>query len=109
MDVHVPTAVNEGLRRRGVDVMTAQEVGNQESADEALLTRATEVHRILFTQDDDLLVIASAWQKQGREFAGLVYCHQLAAGIGRIIEDLELLALCTTDDEVRNHVLYLPL
>jgi len=109
MDVHVPSAVTEGVRRRGVDVLTAQEDGNQDSADEALLNRATEFHRILFTQDDDLLTIASAWQKQSREFAGLAYCHQLAAGIGRIIEDLELLALCTTDDEARNCVIYLPL
>ena len=107
MDVHVPTAVTEGLRRRGVDVLTAQEDGNQESSDEALLNRATEVDRILFTQDDDLLAIA--WQKNSREFTGLAYCHQLAAGIGRIIEDLELLALCATDDEVRNCVIYLPL
>ncbi len=25
MDVHVPSAVTEGLRRRGVDVLTSQE------------------------------------------------------------------------------------
>ena len=109
MDVHVPAAVTAGLRRRGVDVLTAQDDGKQESEDEALLNRSTEVNRVLFTQDDDLLAIASQWQKQNREFAGLAYCHQLGAGIGRIIEDLELLALCANDDEVRNCVIYLPL
>ena len=41
MDVHVPSAVTEGLRRRGVDVLTSQEDGTREAKDEALLLRAT--------------------------------------------------------------------
>lgn len=109
MDVHVPSAVTTGLRRRGVDVVTSQEDGTHESIDETLLERATELGRILFTQDDDLLAIASHWQQQSREFAGLVFCHQLGPGIGIIIQDLELLALCGDDDEVRDHVIHLPL
>ena len=102
-------AVTSGLRRSGIDVLTAQEDGQQEAEDEALLTRATELDRILFTQDDGLLAVASQWQKHSREFAGLAYCHQLGVGIGRIIEDLALLASCATDDEVRNSVTYVPL
>ena len=31
MDVHVPSAVTEGLRRRDADVLTSQEDGTQES------------------------------------------------------------------------------
>ncbi len=109
MDVHVPSAVTAGLRRRGVDVVTSQEDGTHESSDEALLQRATELGRILFTQDDDLLTIASHWQHQSREFGGVVYCHQLGPGIGTIIQDLELLAFCGDDDEVRDRVIHLPL
>ena len=59
MDVHVPSAVTAGLRRRGVNVLTSQQDGTQESGDEALLERATELDRVLFTQDDDLLAIVS--------------------------------------------------
>ena len=109
MDVHVPSAVTEGLRRRGVDVVTSQEDGTREAEDVALLQRATDLGCILFTQDDDLLAIASQWQKQNRKFAGLVYSHQLGPGIGDIIDDLELIAACATQDEVRNRVIYLPL
>ena len=109
MDVHVPSAVTEGLRRRDVDTLTSQEDGTQESEDAALLQRATDLSRALFTQDDDLLAIASKWQQQGREFAGVIYSHQLGPGIGDVIEDLELIGACATEDEVRNRVIYLPL
>ena len=109
MDVHVPSAVTAGLRRHRVEVVTSQEDSTYESNDEALLERETELGRVLFTQDDDLLAIASHWQQQSREFAGVVYCHQLSSGIGDIIQDLELLAFCGDEDEVRDRVSHLPL
>ncbi len=40
MDVHVRRALTEGLRRRDVDVMTAQENDNVHLSDPALLDRA---------------------------------------------------------------------
>ena len=55
MDVHVHAAITEGLRLRGVDVLTAQEDGGRRLRDPALLDRATALGRVLFTQDDDLL------------------------------------------------------
>ena len=109
MDVHVPSAVTEGLRRRGVDVLTSQEDGTREADDEALLQRTTELGRTLFTQDNDLLTIASQWQQKGREFAGVIFSRQLGAGIGSVIEDLELISACSAKDELRNRVIYLPL
>jgi len=41
MDHHVPVAITEALRRRGVDVLTAKEDGAERLDDEALLERAT--------------------------------------------------------------------
>lgn len=109
MDVHVPSAIAVGLRRRGIDVLTSQEDGTRQLNDEALLVRATALERILFTQDEDLLAIASEWQHQGQVFAGLAYGHQLGPGIGEIVEDLELIATCANDGEVRSLVIFLPL
>jgi hypothetical protein len=40
MDVHVPTAVTEQLRRRGVDVLTAVDNGARQWSDTRLLERA---------------------------------------------------------------------
>ena len=37
MDVHIPAAITEGLRRRGIDVLTSQDDGTREAADEVLL------------------------------------------------------------------------
>jgi hypothetical protein len=41
MDVHVKAAITAGVRRRGIDVVTAQEDGSQRLEDAALLARAT--------------------------------------------------------------------
>ena len=109
MDVHVPMAVTSGLRRLGVDVLTSQLDGTTTMGDAELLLRATQLRRILFTQDDDLLRIASEWQQIGRLFAGVVYAHQLSAGIGTLIRDLQLLLECCPPDELADRVTYLPL
>jgi predicted nuclease of predicted toxin-antitoxin system len=55
MDVHVPRAITEGLRLRGVDVLTAQEDGARRLSDAAILDKATAVGRVPFTRDMDLL------------------------------------------------------
>jgi hypothetical protein len=109
MDVHVPSAVTDALRRRGVDVVTSQDDGTRELDDKALLARATELGRVLFSQDDDLLAIAAGWQSGGNHFPGLVYAHQQGPGIGQLIEDLELLLLCFEPAELTNCVIHLPL
>jgi predicted nuclease of predicted toxin-antitoxin system len=109
MDVHVPSVITEGLRRRGIDVLTSQDDSTREADDEVLLTRATSFDRLLFTQDDDFLKLAPKWQSAGKMFTGIVFAHQLGASIGRLIEDLELLVLCATEDELNNCVTYLPL
>ena len=41
MDVHIPQAITEQLRRRGVDVLTAIEDDATELPDDELLERAT--------------------------------------------------------------------
>jgi predicted nuclease of predicted toxin-antitoxin system len=95
MDVHVRRAVTLGLRLRGVDVIMAREDGAGELDDSSLLDRASALGRVLFTQDDDLLREADERQRTGKSFAGVIYCHQLRATVGRCITDLELLAKAT--------------
>lgn len=59
MDVHVPAAITRGLLLRGADVLTAQIDGAARFSDPELLDRATELGRVLFSQDDDLLAEAT--------------------------------------------------
>ena len=98
VDVHVRREITEGLRMRGVDVLTAQEDGAAELDDALLLDRATSVGRILFSQDDDLLREAARRQQAGEKFTGIIYAHQLNITIGQCIDDLELIATVTEPD-----------
>lgn len=109
MDVHVRRAVTDGLRLRGVDVLTAQKDGASHLEDPTLLDRTTRLGRLLFTQDDDLLREAKRRQQTGEEFAGVVYVHQLNITIGECIADLELIAEGSDPHEWINRVMFLPL
>jgi hypothetical protein len=109
MDVHVRRAITHALRLRGVEVLTAQEDGTARLPDSALLDRATEQGRVLFSQDEDLLAEATRRQRLGESFSGVVYAHQLRVTIGRCIQDLELIAKATDPADWRNRVEYLPL
>ena len=108
MDHHVQAAITDGLRRRGVDVITCLEDGTDQLDDERILERATELGRAVFTQDDDVLALADQWLENGRDFAGVIYAHQLGITIGQAIRDLELIATVLEPDEIRNRIEFLP-
>jgi hypothetical protein len=108
-DVHVPAAITEGLRRRGIDVLTSQQDGTRQSEDVNLFRRATQLQRVLLTQDEDFLVIAASWQDAGWEFIGVVFAPQDPSRNGRYIEDIELIGSCCDIPEVANRVIHLPL
>ncbi|MCI0358522.1 MAG: DUF5615 family PIN-like protein [Planctomycetaceae bacterium] len=109
LDHHIHSAIRDGLRARGIDVLTTVEDGSTTWDDELILQRATQLGRIVYTQDVDFLRIAHEWADAGREFAGAVYGHQLQITIGQAISDVELIAAIMTADEMRNRVEYLPL
>lgn len=109
MDVHVPRAITEGLRLRGVDVLTAQEDDARRLADAELIDRAATLGRVLFTRDADLLVETRQRQRTSRAFAGLVYAHQLHVTIGQCVHDLALIGAAADPTEFVNRVEYLPL
>jgi Domain of unknown function (DUF5615) len=89
MDVHVPQAITEQLRRRDVDVLTAIEDGVDTMIDRRLLERVHLLGRVIFTQDIGFRVMAQEWQRQNKQFSGLIFGHQLGATIGQYVRDLE--------------------
>jgi Domain of unknown function (DUF5615) len=109
MDVHVPRAVTIALRLRSVDVLTAQEDGAAQFDDDRLLARATELGRILVSQDEDLLREGVRRLREGEDFAGVVYSHQVRVTIGQLVEDLELIAKATAREEWFGKIAYLPI
>ncbi|MGI8933776.1 MAG: DUF5615 family PIN-like protein [Phormidesmis sp.] len=108
MDVHVPQAITDQLRRRDVDVSTAFDDENQELPDDQLLSRATQLNRMLFTQDIRFRVLAETWQAKGKQFSGLIFGHQLGGTIGQFVRDLELIAKASESDEWANVIDYIP-
>lgn len=76
MDEHVPLAISEGLRRRGIDVLTVQEDGRRGYSDSVLLDRALELGRVLFSQDEDFPIEAARRQAAGVDFAGVIYARK---------------------------------
>src|SRR5438045_3851514 len=109
MDVHVPSAITRALVLKSVDVLTSQLDGTTEMEDSDLLDRATELERVLFSQDEDLLAEGAKRQRSGQAFAGVVYAHQLEVNIGQCVRDVEIIAKAGDPAEFANRVEYLPL
>jgi hypothetical protein len=108
MDHHVKAVITEGLRSRGVDILTCAEDGTDQWDDEDILKRATQLGRAVFTQDDDFLALADTWLDNEQDFAGVIYAHQLGITIGQAINDLELIAKVLTPEEMQNCIEFLP-
>src|SRR5215208_1274732 len=99
MDEHVPRAVTEGLRRRGVEVLTAQDAGMMTAEDEQHVVLALGEGRVIFTQDADFLRLHAA----GRPHAGIVYAPQGTA-VGTIVRSLMLVFDVLTPEDMPSHV-----
>src|SRR5437899_314092 len=83
-DEHVKSAITAGLRRRGMDVVTVQERGQDGQDDEVLLQTATAEGRLMLTNDEDFLRIHADWMAAGKSHAGIVYWPQ-SRPIGTVI------------------------
>lgn len=109
MDEQVPQAITDGLRLRNVDALTAQEDHRRSVDDADLLQRATELQRVMFSQDADMLREANRRILVGIPFHGVIYAHQLKVAIGQCVSDIELIAVVGEADDVRNRIIHLPL
>lgn len=108
MDEHIRRAITNGLKLRGIDVITVQEDGLTGIPDSILLDRATQLGRVIFTQDDDFLVIANRRQQEGVKFRGVIYAHQQYVTVGECVRDLEIIAKASEPEDLVNQVQYLP-
>ena len=100
LDEHVSHAVADGLRRLGIDVTTTTDAGLLGADDTDQIAYGLLQGRVIFTEDDDFLVLAAA----GIEHAGLGYCFQNTRSIGQIIRALELIWEVYEPDEMKNRI-----
>jgi predicted nuclease of predicted toxin-antitoxin system len=109
MDEHVPRAITEGLRTRGVDVLTAQDDGATGSEDPMLLDRATALGRVLVTADQDFEVESARRQKAAIRFSGIIFLRLQSMTPGRCIDELELITVAMESDELTSLLKYVPI
>lgn len=72
LDEHIQAALVQGLRARGVDVLTTQEAGNRSLDDQGQLMFAVAQRRTLLSYNErHFAKLHYDWMKAGREHAGL--------------------------------------
>jgi len=108
-DVH--DDIIRGVRRREpeIDIVRAFDVGLDHTPDPMILAWAADQERVLITGDLNTKV-GFAW---GRVQSGEPMPEVIAllenVGIGRVIDDILLVALCYEPDEINDQVLFIPL
>ena len=102
LDEHVGNAVANGLRQRGVDVVTVVDVGTTSQTDEAHIAFALNEGRAIFTQDGDFLRLAAS----GISHAGIIYAPQ-GTPIGMIVRGLLLIHNVLSARELAGRIEYI--
>jgi len=100
LDEHIPRAVADGLKRRGIDVTLPWDVGLGEGSDLAHIDYATSTGRVMVTQDTDFL----RHHREGVHHAGIVYCQQGSRSVGEMLRSLVLIFEVLSPEEMHNHV-----
>lgn len=98
----VSVAVSEGLKRRGVNAISARDAGNLGLSDEDQLAFANKNNLVIVTHDDDFLSMAMEF-----EHNGIAYVHQEKYKVGDLIRRLKLLCETTQSENLINHVEFL--
>jgi hypothetical protein len=110
MDENVDGPIVLGLRRRGIGVQTIVEDGRSGlRPDNLVLDQASELERVLFTQDEDLLIEAAHRQQTGEMFFGVIFGPKGKHSAGVYVDDLELIATCESIQDHIGKVTFLPL
>jgi predicted nuclease of predicted toxin-antitoxin system len=102
LDESVSNAIAKGLRIRGIDVKMSSEEGLFGASDQEQLAYALSQGRVVFTFDDDFLVLSS----MGLEHCGIIYSRQ-GQSIGKIISNLVLIWECLDPDYMYRNVEFL--
>jgi uncharacterized protein with PIN domain len=102
-DEHIPSSVIKGLRRRGVDVVSIQDLDLFSEEDEKIIDKAHEQERIIYTRDDDFLKIHS----RGYSHRGIIYHHPLSYSIGEAIQKLEIFCQIVSCEEMKGKIKFL--
>jgi predicted nuclease of predicted toxin-antitoxin system len=103
LDENVDLAVAVGLRSRGIDVTTTDEVNLKGASDERQIAFALQNTRVVVTHDDDLLV----FHAKGIKHAGIAFCTLRTRTIGQLVLKLTSLSRHFNDLDIAGKVEFL--
>lgn len=111
IDQNFDQDILRGLTHRipNLDAVTAYDMGLSAATDPELLAWAADNGRIIVTHDRQTMPDHVAGRiTSGEKVAGVVIVPQRLQ-IGRAIDDLEIIVMCSSEDEWENVVRHLPL
>ena len=103
LDENLPVEIARQLRLRGIDVVTARDLGLLSAGDAQHLARAQAMGYVLCTHDADFLELAAS----GVEHNGIVFGQQDVHYIGDWVNWLALMHAIYTTDEMINRIEFL--
>jgi hypothetical protein len=103
LDENLPVEIARQLASRGIEAVTARDLGLLGAADITHLARARELGYVFCTYDAGFIDLAV----QGVEHAGIVFGQQDVHYIGRWVSFLELMHAVYSPEEMQNRVEYL--
>lgn len=111
LDEHVPPAGIKAVHalEPTLDVVRVRDVGLRTQPDPVLIAWATRNGRLIVTQDTETL-LADAYRQAaaGTPFPGVIaYSNQ--SSIGKLAEDIVMVAVMHTPGQAENQVFYSPL
>jgi predicted nuclease of predicted toxin-antitoxin system len=110
-DEHIWPGFVAGLRVRqpALDIVRIQEMGLSGTDDRDLLVWAAAEDRAIITHDRNTFPdFAYERVRAGEPMAGVIVVDDQME-IGQALDEIEIIAACSHDDELRNSVVYVPL
>jgi hypothetical protein len=111
IDQDLDQDILRGLLRRvpELDAVTAYEVGKSEAADPELLAWAADAGRVLVTHDRRTMPAHAASRiAAGNDIAGVIVVPRRIP-IGTVIDELEIVVMCSEHHEWKNLIRHIPL
>ena len=103
LDEHVPAAVADAPRLRGIDVARAQDVGLRRASDRQHLEFALSEGHVIVTRDSDFL----RFHSRGDEHPGMAYYQPGSRSTSEVIASLILIYQVLDADDMRGRVEFL--
>lgn len=103
LDEHIPPALADALRSRGIDLITTTDAGLTGKSDQEHLDFAAKAGRVVITQDVDFLRLHA----EGTVHSGIAFWRQQTRTLGDVLRRLLLIHAVMSPDEMKNTVEYL--